>query len=657
MMSMSSYVTELENRVQLLSAQVSQQQQQQQQPPPPSAASSIASGNPSPSGYRNALASPASTDNYYTQRPSMRLSPPKTEDQADTGADSGDDDDVEVNGVNTHTRNTEFHGPTSSMAFLSALQPSKSSPGNNHYTAATLSIKQSIVSDFHNNAFSPSQPAPSSGADFASFEAERYHFRQAHLFLDGYFNNLHFVHPILDRASFLARCEDLWFGRSDRQSRTFVGLYYSVMSLGALVREWERQELDGFGRFQWSRKLFQHALLALDSFRFPNDIETVQCLVFLAKVCQNELNPQLAYIFLGWASRLSLSAGHNRQLRRRGPNDGRTDSSDIISRLWWGLYSLEIEMSFSLGRPDSLGQDDYHNQIVPPINGSETDIIGLMIPFARIVRRVSVFIYLSGSSVRDQTSKAFGLEEQLDQWFAGLPEKLRQEPGVGQNTLRLMKDPEWARRQRIVLELRHLNVKMILFRPFLICATRNTRQGTPALDMAVSKCVQAAKSSIELMHATFCKQSYFRTWWYNTTYILYAASIILCHASRTTPNATSNKHSLLGFVDMTLEVLEVMDESVVAKKAAEMVRCTLTQIREQGTFPTAGNVQPSRLPEQQVAITTDALADFNYDGFYIQMPDLSMDPDLDFINASMPFDHGPLPMWNNFADPIGEFRP
>jgi len=653
---MSSYVAELENRVQLLSAQVSQQHPHPH--PHPHAPSSVASDIRSPPGTRNALASPASTDNHYMQRPNTRVTQSnKTDDQAETGADSADDDDVEVNGVNAHTRNTEFHGPTSSMAFLSALQSSKPSPSSSHHTPRVLAAKQSIVSDFHNNAFSPSQPDFSSGAEFASFEAERYHFRQAHLFLDGYFNNLHFVHPILDRANFLARCEDLWFGRSDRQSGTFVALYYSVMSLGALVREWERQELDGLGRFQWSRKLFQHALQALDWFRFPNDIETVQCLIFLAKVCQNELNPQLAYIFLGWASRNSLSAGHNRRLRRRTPDEEQTDSSDIISRLWWGLYSLEIEMSFSLGRPDSLGLDDYHNQAVPTINGSETDIIGLMIPFAQVVRKVSVFIYLSGSSVRDQTSKAFGLEQQLDQWFASLPEKLRPDPGVGQNTLRLMKDPEWARRQRIVLELRHLNVKMILFRPFLICATRNTRQGTPALDTAVSKCVQAAKSSIDLMHTTFCKQSYFRTWWYNTTYILYAASIILCHASRTTPNATSNKHSLLGFIDMTLEVLEVMDESVVARKAAELIRRTLTQIREQGRSPNGGIVKPFTLPEQQSATTPEALTDFNYDGLHIQMPDLSMDPDLDFINASMPFDYGQIPTWGNFIDSIGEFRP
>jgi len=131
----------------------------------------------------------------------------------------------------------------------------------------------------------------------------------------------------------------------------------------------------------------------------------------------------------------------------------------------------------------------------------------------------------------------------------------------------------------------------------------------------------------------------------------------LCHASRTTPNAVSNKHSLLGYVDMTLEVLEVMDESVVAKKAAEMVRRTLTEIREQGSSPKNGFVQQSSLPDHQPAMATDNGTDFGYDGLHIQMPDLSMDPDLDFINASMPFDYGQFPMWSNFADSMGDFRP
>jgi len=642
MLNLSTYVTELERQVQTLSAQLSQQ--------PPSKVGE----QDLPSKTLDPAASPAPTDDI--QRQNSRPSPSKADHaNTDTGNESGEDDDVEVNDVNTHTHNTEFHGPTSSMSFLSALQTQKSSPAYSAHSNANI-LKPSIVSDFHNNAFSPSHQESTFNTKVLSLEDERYHFRQAHLFLDGYFQNLHFIHPILNRTVFLARCEDLWFGRSQRQPKSFVALYYSVMSLGALVREWDRQELDGLGRFDWSRKLYQDALCLVESLRSHTEVEVVQCLIMLAKVCQNELNPHMAYMWLGNASRISLSAGHNRQSRRKIMTTEEVEASNAISKLWWGLYSLEIETSFALGRPDSLGTDDYHNQNTPPLDGSETDIITVMLPFARIVRKVSSFIYRSGSSVRDQTSKAFQLRAELDEWLASLPERLRPRQKDTLNAMQLMKDPEWARRQRVVLELRYLNVNMILFRPFLICTIRNTRQGTPELDSAVSKCVQAARRSIELMHETFCKHSYFRTWWYNTTYILYAASIILCHASRATVSTSSDeKQSLLHLIDMTLEVLEVMDESVVAKKAAEMLRPILENVRNGNTLQASAHRLPSFSPNHVPGLSPNGPS-LDYDGLHIQMPDLSMDPDLDFINASLSFDYGQFNLWSNFQDSTGDFR-
>jgi hypothetical protein len=188
-----------------------------------------------------------------------------------------------------------------------------------------------------------------------ALQDEGYYFRQSRLFLDGYFENLHYIHPILDKEEFHARCEDLWFGRSDRQSRSFIALYYSIMSLGALVRVWDEDTVEGMNRFQWSRKLFHQARLALGEMRATNDLETVQCLIFMAKVCQNELNPHLAYMYLGMAVRAGLSAGHNREpISNRKPNSSGRPSSE--SKTWWGLYSLEVEMSFALGRPDQRWQ-------------------------------------------------------------------------------------------------------------------------------------------------------------------------------------------------------------------------------------------------------------------------------------------------------------
>lgn len=52
-------------------------------------------------------------------------------------------------------------------------------------------------------------------------------------------------------------------------------------------------------------------------------------------------------------------------------------------------------MSFSVGRPDTLGMDEYHNRAIPERDDTEYAIIPWMIDFAQIIRRVSVQIYHS----------------------------------------------------------------------------------------------------------------------------------------------------------------------------------------------------------------------------------------------------------------------
>ena len=651
-MNMSSYVTELEERVQSLTTKnaelMSRSEPHSQHTQPAKQSSSVGV----------AFMSPASTDNTVPPLPDPRSTSQSAGNAVEETAsiESGDDPESEVNDVNPHTRNHEFHGPTSSMAFLAAIQPhQKPSRDTNDRTETATS--HSLVSTFHNNAFSPPSPLGNIEHEYAALETQRFHFRQAHFFLDGYFQTLHFIHPIIDRGPFLARCEDLWFGRADRQSRTFVALYYAVLSLGALVREWHGGAVDGLGRLEWSRKLFQHANAALGGLRATHDLETVQTLIILAKVCQNELNPHLAYIYLGIACRAALSAGHNRQTRRPAISKEDEDLAIATSKTWWGLYSLEVETSLALGRPDCLGPDEYHNRFMPAIDDSETAIISCMVNFARIVRKVSIFIYLSGSSVLDQTSKAALVDKEMDNWLLTLPEKIRPKTiDAPSSSINMMKDPEWARRQRLVLELRYLNVKMILYRPFLICWTRRRQQRGDALEVAVKKCVDAARKSIERVHETFCKHSYFRTWFYNTTYILYAASIILCYATRVA--SAVEQTELFQLIDMTIEVLEVMEESVVAVKAADMVRQILSQAREEAakssdTLRPAQQSTPSGHPP--LPMNSDVIYDYG-DAYMVPMPDLSMDPDLDFINASLPLELGQFPFWSDFDHAVHDFK-
>lgn len=153
-------------------------------------------------------------------------------------------------------------------------------------------------------------------------------------------------------------------------------------------------------------------------------------------------------MYLGLAVRTCLSAGFNRE----SPNP-KYQRSATISKTWWGIFSLEIEMSFSLGRPDTLGMDAYHNRRLPAVDDSEIAIIPLMVDFAQIIRRVSVVIYHTRSAWQEKMMQASQIERELEAWVVRLPEKIKPF-SPGERLGGSLKEPKWCRRQRLVLNIR-----------------------------------------------------------------------------------------------------------------------------------------------------------------------------------------------------------
>jgi hypothetical protein len=111
-------------------------------------------------------------------------------------------------------------------------------------------------------------------------------------------------------------------------------------------------------------------------------------------------------------------------------------------------------MSFSVGRPDTLGMDEYHNLLPPDRDDSEYAMIPCMVEFSRIIRRVSVEIYHSKLTLQEKTQYALNIERQLDQWVAQLPAKIRPQVSGERSSLGALRDPKWSRRQRLVLGIR-----------------------------------------------------------------------------------------------------------------------------------------------------------------------------------------------------------
>lgn len=111
-------------------------------------------------------------------------------------------------------------------------------------------------------------------------------------------------------------------------------------------------------------------------------------------------------------------------------------------------------MSFSLGRPDSLGLDEYHNRHLPEVDNTEYAIISCMVDFGRIIRRVAVRIYHSRMPLQQKFSAALEIESEMNGWVAKLPSKIRPSLGLENSRSGGLREPKWCRRQRLVLGIR-----------------------------------------------------------------------------------------------------------------------------------------------------------------------------------------------------------
>lgn len=189
-------------------------------------------------------------------------------------------------------------------------------------------------------------------------------------------------------------------------------------------------------------------------------------------------------------------------------------------------------MSFSLGRSDTLGIDQHHNRRIPAADDSEFAIIPYMVTFGRIIRKVSVDIYHSQLPILQTLAMAVEIESELDGWIQSLPVCIRPSTS-GSYTAKStpLREQVWCRRQRLVLDLReslfkhpfpalrfllnnegYRNVKLLLFRPYLLVHMQNPAPPNSPLVTASEKCMATAKQQIQIIHDAFKVLDYFRTW-------------------------------------------------------------------------------------------------------------------------------------------------
>jgi hypothetical protein len=85
----------------------------------------------------------------------------------------------------------------------------------------------------------------------------------------------------------------------------------------------------------------------------------------------------------------------------------------------------------------------------------------------------------------------------------------------------------------------------------------------------IEKCVAAASATVHHLRQVFVSRYFFRSWWYNSTYALFATMVLLYCVLRN-PHQDSIT-AICADIEMGIEVFQAMGSHRVAKRCLELV--------------------------------------------------------------------------------------
>ncbi|KAF4447809.1 Activator of stress proteins 1 [Fusarium austroafricanum] len=437
-----------------------------------------------------------------------------------------------------------------------SLEARDTTEGLNEFTHGPSAVTQ--------NKPSTDDPLPA-----AKQRLEREYVRQ-------FFNNIHHLHPMLDPVPFTARCEALiWISFSspetNKSQRHFFALYNIVIAVGAIVagscitQDLERDiitvymkqtgQSQEFNPSQLSQELskiyFRKSRMLLGDIFEVCSLESTQTLFLMSLYCQNSLKPHACYMYCGHAVRTALAIGIARECLSNSVEDRKA-----ARRTWWCIYSHEIDMSCSAGRRDSLGKPRNYQIDLPHIKDQNINASN-----QPDLEKCSVTIINEmGLTLLQKSAVAKELDSLLDDWKARLPNYL-------DFAILSFREQEWEAKQKLVLYLRYLNAKIILHRLFL---REPMRRAKINISTHAELCLDAARKTIHVIYDAYANRHYFRTWWYNSTYTLYAGMIVL-YIIMLGPTVIPEEELLADAVK-AYNILQSMVEATVARRSASLIQ-------------------------------------------------------------------------------------
>lgn len=278
-------------------------------------------------------------------------------------------------------------------------------------------------------------------------------------YIDQYFETYHISYPIIHKPTFMAQINEI----IPRPETDWESLYYIVAAIGSFMSAISQEESDDLDLFDIAK-----SKLSIDVLETGN-ITLVQTLTLMSNYLQKRDKPNSGYNYLGVAVRMALGLRMHRQIE--DSNESTLDQ-EMRRRVWWCLYIFDCGQTIGYGRPLGIPCSGIDARL--PLNILDSNLTALTVKLPdeeyqptviTSVRLQSLFHLLSNSIYERIITDPFPSAQllldwdqlYLERWRKLIPDYFKKDEISSRFKL-----------ARFVLEWRYRNLKIIMFRTFLL---------------------------------------------------------------------------------------------------------------------------------------------------------------------------------------------
>jgi len=353
--------------------------------------------------------------------------------------------------------------------------------------------------------------------------------------INAYFSLYHISYPIVCEPTFRAQYAQV-IPRPSGNSWNALAYIIAAIGLFSTSTEPVVRDLDLFEAAK--------ANITIDSLETGN-ITLVQALALLSNYIQKRGKPNSGYNYLGLALHTAMGLGMHKEFQgwRIAPLQ-----MEIRRRVWWALYNFYVGAAITFGRPLAWPSDGI--EVALPLNVDDRDLthLSLSLPPPRETLTTHSAI-ASQARFHLMTNEIYA--KVLSIPFPSPHELLQMDDEriSAWHSIWAVEASEVELRytlSRSIMEWRYRNLRIIMFRPFVIRKVLQARmrgegilQLDPATDTAISRCLAEAKTSIMSIESFWntgrrnCMAS-----WY-ALYFLFQATMIPSVCLRNEPTANT----------------------------------------------------------------------------------------------------------------------